>query len=99
MLCFTKATAGAVFAGSLLLTAGMAPATAAPVQDGLINFAVRDVTIPEDANVIVAAQVGANISGVEVGPMAALGQVVDRSGATRTVCRTDQDQPVTLQQN
>lgn len=99
MRAFTKATAGAVFAGSLLFTAGMAPATAAPVEDGLISVAVGDVTILEDVNVIVAAQVAANICGVNVGAVAALGQAVDRSGVTRTVCRTDQDQPVTLQQN
>lgn len=100
MRAFTKATAGAVFAGSLLFTAGMTPASAAPVavQDGLINVAVGDVTILQDVNIGVAAQVAANICGVKVGPVAALGQAVDRSGATRTVCTTDQG-PVTLRQN
>ena len=99
MRAVTKATAGAVFAGSLLFTGGMAPASAAvAVQDGLVNVAIGDVTILEDVNVGVAAQVAANICGVKVGPVAALGQAVDRSGATRTVCTTDQG-PVTLQQN
>jgi hypothetical protein len=68
------------------------------VQDGLINVAVGDVTILEDVNVGVAAQVAANVCGVKVGPVAVLGQAVDRSGATRTVCTTDQG-PVRLIQN
>jgi len=100
MRAFTKATAGAVFAGSLLFAGGMAPASAAPVavQDGLVNVAVGDITILEDVNVGVAAQVAANICGVKVGPVAVLGRAVDRSGATGTVCTTPQG-PVTLQQN
>jgi hypothetical protein len=68
------------------------------IQDGLVNVAVGDVTILEDVRVVVAAQVAANICGVKVGPVAALGQAVDRSGATRTVCTNDQG-PITIQQN
>lgn len=100
MRAFTKATAGAVFAGSLLFAGGMAPASAAPVavQDGLVNVAVGDVTILEDVNVGVAAQVAANICGVKVGPVAALGRAVDRSGDTATVCQSPQG-PVTISQN
>jgi len=101
MRAFTKATAGAVFAGSLLFAGGTAPATAAPpvvLQDGLVNVAVGDVTILQDVNIGVAAQVAANICGVKVGPVAVLGRTVDRSGATQTVCTTPQG-PVTLQQN
>jgi hypothetical protein len=67
-------------------------------QDGLVNVAVGDVTILQDVNIGVAAQVAATICGVKVGPVAVLGQAVDRSGATRTVCTTDQG-PVTLTQN
>ena len=100
MRLITKAAAGTALAGSLFLAGGMAPASAAPtqVQDGLVNVAVGDVTILQDVNVAVAAQVAANICGVKVGPVAALGRAVDRSGATGTVCTTDQG-PVDLVQN
>ena len=97
MLKFTRHTvAGFVVAASLSVAA---PAVAQiAIQDGLVNVAVGDVTILEDVNVGVAAQVAANICGVKVGPVAVLGQAVDRSGATRTVCTTDQC-PVTIRQN
>ncbi|MBT2550544.1 hypothetical protein [Arthrobacter sp. ISL-65] len=101
MRAFTKATAGAVFAGSLLFAGGMAPATAAPpivVQDGLVNVSVGDISILNDARIGVAAQVAATICGVKVGPVAVLATQVDRSGATATVCTTDQG-PVTISQN
>lgn len=100
MRAFTKATAGAVFAGSLLFAGGMAPATAQPivVQDGLVNVSVGNVEILNDARIGVAAQVAAQICGVKVGPVAVLAAQVDRSGATRTVCTTNQG-PVTISQN
>jgi len=82
-----------------LCGAAASPALAQPqIQDGLINVAVGDVTILEDVNVGVAAQVAANVCGVKVGPVAVLGAAVDRSGGTRTVCTTEQG-PVTLEQN
>ena len=54
--------------------------------------------ILEDVNIGVAAQVAAEICGVEVGPVAVQGTAVDRSGETRTVCTTDRG-PVTLRQH
>ena len=76
-----------------------APAQAQPtIQDGLVNVAVGDVTILEDVNIGVAALVAANVCGVKVGPVAVLGQAVDRSGEVRTVCESDQG-PVTIEQN
>ena len=86
-----------VFAGAAVLAAAT-PAAAQPNQDGLINVAVGDVTILEDVNIGVAAQVAANLCGLKVGPVAVLGSAVDRSGETETVCTTDQG-PVTLEQN
>jgi hypothetical protein len=86
-----------VFAGAAIVAAAT-PAAAQPVQDGLINVAVGDVTIAEDVNIGVAAQVAANVCGVKVGPVAVLGTAVDRSGDTRTVCESDQG-PVRLVQN
>ena len=85
-----------VFAGAAIVAAAT-PAAAQPNQDGLVNVAIGDVTILEDANIGVAAQVAANICGVKVGPVAVLGRAVDRSGTTRTVCETDQG-PVTITQ-
>jgi hypothetical protein len=84
-----------------MLSAPMAvvpPEAQAQVQDGLVNVVVGDITILEDARIAVAAQVAANICGVKVGPVAVLGQAVDRSGRTETVCRTDQG-PVRIKQN
>src|SRR5687767_13394111 len=65
-----------VFTGAVLLGASAAPAMA-QVQNGLVNVAIGDVTILEEVNVGVAAQVAANICGVKVGPVAVLGNAVD----------------------
>jgi len=86
-----------VFAGAAIVAAA-SPAAAQPVQDGLINVAVGDVTILEDVNIGVAAQVAAQICGVKVGPVAVLGTAVDRGEGDRVVCQSDQG-PVTLRQN
>ena len=98
----TKAAAGTALAGALLLSVGFAaPANAQPpiqIQDGLVNVAIGDVTILEDVNIGVAANVVAQVCGLKVGPVAVLGQAVDRSGDTETVC-TIGDQTVDLMQN
>lgn len=67
-------------------------------QDGLVNVAIGDVNILNDADIGVAAQVAATICGVKVGPVAVLGTAVDRSGDSRTVCTTDQG-PIRITQN
>ena len=89
-----------VCAGAALVATTAGPAAAQPNQnqDGLVNVAVGNVTILQDVNVAVAAQVAAAICGVKVGPVAVLGRAVDRSGTTRTVC-TNNNQPVTITQN
>lgn len=94
-----KKTVVTLFASATLL-GGASAAHAAPnqTQDGLVNVAVGDVTILQDVNVGVAAQVAATICGVKVGPVAVLGTAVDAGGPTRTVCTTDQG-PVRLVQN
>ena len=78
--------------------AAATPAAAQTEQDGLVNVVVGDVTIAEDVNIGVAAQLAANVCGISVGPVAVLGRAVDRSGDTRTVCETDQGD-VRLEQN
>ena len=94
-----KALAVSAFFGATVLLSPAAPAAAqVAVQDGLVNVAVGDVTILEDVNVAVAAQVAANICGVKVGPVVLLGQAVDQSGKTETVCKSDQG-PVRITQN
>ena len=70
------------FAAALALGATLAlPAAGAgaqtQTQDGLVNVAVGDVTILRDVNVAVAAEIAANICGVDVGPVAVLGTAVD----------------------
>ncbi|WP_448613412.1 hypothetical protein [Modestobacter sp. URMC 112] len=98
MASYTKKSIATLFAGTVLAVGIASPASAQPVQDGLINVNVGDVTILEDVNVALAAQVAANICGVSVGPVAVLGRAVDRSGATRTVCENN-GAPVTFTQN
>lgn len=88
-----------LFAGTAIAVTAAGPASAAnnQNQNGLVNVAVGDVTILQDVNVGVAAQVAAAVCGVKVGPVAVLGTAVDASGTTRTVCTTPQG-PVTIQQ-
>ncbi|WP_138418672.1 hypothetical protein [Sinomonas gamaensis] len=95
----TNSMAGAALAGSLLLSGGlMAPANAAnQQQSGLVNVAVGDVSILNNANVGVAAQVAANVCGVAVGPVAVLAQQTARTGDASTVCTTPTG-PVTITQ-
>jgi predicted ATP-dependent serine protease len=88
-----------LFASLLLAVSAAAPVSAAnQQQDGLVNVAVGDVSILNDANVGVAAAVAASVCGVKVGPVAVLATQVDRSGDTRTVCDTATG-PLTLTQN
>ena len=100
MTHFVRKSLITVVAGAAIATGAAAPAYAAPtaVQDGLVNVAVGDVEILNDVNIGVAAQVAAQVCGVSVGPVAVLGRAVDRSGATRTVCTSDQG-PIALTQN
>ena len=99
MITRVKALAVFAFMGATVLFSPALPAAAqVAVQDGLVNVAVGDVTIARDVNVGVAAQVAANVCGVNVGPVAVLARQVDRSGATQTVC-TSNNQPVTIRQN
>ena len=109
----TKRFLATLFASCLVFALSAGPAAADHAtnhQDGLINVAIYDVTVVEgdvivtlnrvisDIDIGVAAQIAANVCGVKVGPLAVLGQAVDRSGATRTACETG-DQLVRFQQN
>jgi hypothetical protein len=87
-----------------MLFGGMAgPAAAQQEADGLVVIQIGDITTGDilsenEVAVGVAAQIAANVCGVKVGPVAVLGQAVDRSGDTRTVCETG-DQFVRFTQN
>jgi hypothetical protein len=94
----TVKRAFATLSASALLFVGAAGPASAQQQDGLVNVAVGDVTILQDVNVGVAAQVAANVCGVKVGPVAVLATQVDRSGAQQTVCTTG-GQAIRLTQN
>jgi hypothetical protein len=99
MASYAKKSVATLFTGTVLAVGIASPASAQPVdQDGLVNVNVGDVTILEDVNIGVAAQVAAQICGLKVGPVAVLGTAVDRSGDTETVCESDQG-PVTIVQN
>ena len=98
-MSYGKKTVATLFAGAVLVAGGAAPANAAPQdQDGLVNVAVGDISILNDARIGIVAQVAAQICGVKVGPVAVLGRAVDRSGATSTVCDSAMG-PVTISQN
>jgi hypothetical protein len=99
MITRVKAVAVSAFMGAAVLFTPVSPAEAQiQNQDGLVNVAVGDVTILEDVNVGVAAQVAANVCGVQVKNIAVLATQVDRSGESRTVCETAQG-PVEIRQN
>jgi hypothetical protein len=89
VLCSTALVGGAVAAPV---------AGAQVVQDGLVNVVIGDVTVLENVEIGVAAQLVAQVCGVKVGPVAVIGNAVDRSGKSRTVCESDQGD-VTITQN
>jgi hypothetical protein len=91
---------GGVAAASTMIAVGSfaIPAEAQVGQDGLVNVNVGDVTILDDVNVGVAANVVALICGVKVGPIAVLGTAVDAGTPADTVCTVD-GAPITIEQN
>jgi hypothetical protein len=93
----TRRLIATVALGAFMLVGAAMPASAQQ-QDGLVNVAIGDVTILEDVNIGVAANVAANICGVRVGPVAVLAKQVDRSGQMRTVCKAEAGD-VTIRQN
>lgn len=98
-----KAAAGAILGGSLLFTGGMGLASAAPLQlqDGLVNVAVGNVTILENVNAGVAANVAAAVCGLQIlVNVDALNQAtgVDEGSTNDPIC-TVKNGPVTIEQN
>ncbi len=102
---FARARGAVVSLGAAAMLFGSmaGPAAAQQEADGLIVIQIGDITTGDilsenEVAVGVAAQIAANVCGVKVGPVAVLGQAVDRSGDTRTVCETG-DQFVRFTQN
>jgi hypothetical protein len=96
MLVRLKRTAATLCVTVTAAAAVAAPASAQTQQNGLVNVAIGDITI-QDVNVGVAAQIAANVCGVQVGPVVLLAQRVDATGVQRTVCTTDQGDVVLTQ--
>jgi hypothetical protein len=97
MLKARKVIAG-VLATSALTFAATPAAVAQPQQRGLVNVAVGDVTILENVGVGVAANVAAEVCGVQVNAAVIAEQVV-RNGQPLAVCEIgDQgaEAPVTI---
>jgi xanthosine utilization system XapX-like protein len=94
-----KTAAGALMGGSLLFT-GMGVAQAAPpivTQDGLVNLNIGDVTVLQDVEVAVVAQVVAQVCDIDV-DAAVLGEV-NSTGEPQTVCTIQDLGPITVRQN
>jgi hypothetical protein len=95
-----KTAAGAVMGGALLFTGGMGLASAQPLnlQDGLVNLAIGDVTVLENVNAAVAANVAAAICGINVSDVNVLAEQVDADGGQQTVCENT-NRPIDIVQN
>lgn len=78
MSAIKKTAAGAVLAGAMFFTGGVAPANAVQ-QDGLVNVNIGDVTVLEDVRVAVAANITAALCGIPVTVAVLSG--VDQGGA------------------
>ena len=82
---------------AVLFTPTSSVAAQTSVGDGLVNVAVGDVNVLRNVDVAVAAEVAAQVCGVEVGPVAVLATQVDLSGPPVTLCESDQG-PVVISQ-
>jgi hypothetical protein len=93
----------ASLSATALLALGVVSSAPAQQQaDGLVVVQVGDITITDAVDLNVAANVAAQVCGIDVGPVsiALLGQAVavDRSGRSRTVCEVG-DQAVRIVNN
>jgi hypothetical protein len=97
MLRARKLLAGVLATGTLAFVA--APAAAAqPEQNGLVNVMIGDVTILENVGVGVAANVAANVCGVQVNAAVIARQVIG-NGEPLAICETGEqgaEAPVTI---
>jgi hypothetical protein len=97
MLRARKLLAGVIATGTLAFVAAPA-AVAQPEQNGLVNVMIGDVTIVENVGVGVAANVAANVCGVQVNAAVIAEQVV-RNAEPLAICETGEqgaEAPVTI---
>ena len=81
-----RKSAVALCTGALLIGgAGSASAQHSVDQDGLVNVSIGNVNILRDVNLNLAAQVAANICGLQVGDVLILAAQVDTTDAEQTV--------------
>jgi hypothetical protein len=90
----------AKYAFAVVCTAALvaAPSASAQRQDGLVNVVIGDVTIAEDVNVAVAANIVAQVCGVQADVVVAVIAAVDQNSRQATFCRTE-DGKVKVVQN
>ena len=69
------------------------------IQDGLVNVDIGDVTVLQDVNVAVAADVVAQICGVSVNAAVAVISALDQDSQPVTFCRLANTYPVKVVQN
>ena len=93
-----RSMAALLVAGPLALGFAGPVVAQVQVQDGLVNVAIGDIEVLNNANIGVAAEVAAQVCGLRVSQVAVLAEQVDRSGGSRTVCRSPQG-PVIISQN
>jgi hypothetical protein len=84
-----------VLAGALAVGTACEPT----VQDGLVNVRIGDVTILEDVNVNVAANVVAQICGISLPVAVAVIGGIDQDSEPATFCRLANEFPVIVEQN
>jgi hypothetical protein len=99
MLTRTRRFVGTVAASVLFVIGAGLPANAQVEQDGLVNVAVGDVTILEDVDVAIVANVVANVCNLDVNAAVLAIQEVDESGQDFTCTFRGGRQDVTISQN
>ncbi len=100
MLTRVRSLVAALMVGTaLVLTPMAADSASAQRQTGLVNVDIGNVNVVRNVGVGVAAQVAANICGVQVGNVALIAVGVIQNQEQDTVCEIDQDGqnvPVTI---
>jgi hypothetical protein len=82
-----------------LLTFGSAAPALAQIQDGLVNVAIGDVTILDDVDVALAANVVANVCALALVDALVLVNNVDQTGTPFTCTQRGSGRPVAVTDN
>ena len=100
MASYAKKSIATLFAGTVLAVGVASPASAQTTkQDGLVNVVVGDITIAEDVNVLVVADVVAQVCAVVPANVVALATQTDQTSRTTLVCRQEDGDKVRFVQN